>query len=162
MKKLVLIAGPAGIGKSTFARNYISSHQDERCFVVSADEVRKKMCGSYKDFPVNGGMAPVYAEMIRLGKEYFDNNDELTLIIDTTMLYDERRLFFLNNLPKFDLSELYMLKVHDYSVCLIRNKERDEEKWVPEEVINSMATNYEEPGDEVKSRLDRIIVVYND
>lgn len=162
MKKLVLVAGPAGIGKSTFARNYVHSHPQENCFVISADEVRKSMCGSYKDFPPNHDMHPVYDEMVRLGKKYIEENESLTLIIDTTMLYNRLRLFWIDSLPGFDIRELYLIKVHDYELCLKRNKLRDEEKWVPEEVIASMASHYEDPNDEVKSKVDHIVVVYND
>ena len=35
MKKLVLVCGPAGIGKSSFCKKYISEHPDENIFIVS-------------------------------------------------------------------------------------------------------------------------------
>lgn len=158
----MLICGPAGIGKSTFAKKYVEEHGDENCLIIAADEVRKEMCGSYKDFPPGKNMMPVYDKMIELAKSAYYGNKSITIIFDTTMLYDERRLYFIDNLPHFDEIDLYLLKMHDYSGCLFRNKQRDEEKWVPDEVISSMAQNYEDPGEEVHEKVSKIITVYKD
>lgn len=162
VKKLLLICGPAGIGKSTFARKYVEEHPLENCLIIAADEVRKEMCGSYKDFPPGKNMMPIYDKMIELAKKAYEESPSLTLIFDTTMLYDERRLYFIDNLPHFDEIDLYLLKMHDYSGCLTRNKQRIEEKQVPDEVIESMAQNYEDPGEEVHDKVTRIITLYRD
>lgn len=162
MKKLILVCGPAGIGKSTFCRRYVNEHPEEHCIVIAADEVRKEMCGSYKAFLPGKNMIPIYDKMIDLAKEAYEQSDDVTVIYDTTMLYDERRLYFIDRLPKLDQIDLYLLKMHDYSDCLNRNHARDEEKWVPEEVIMSMCENYEDPGEEVQSKVDNIYVLYRD
>lgn len=152
MKKLILVCGPAAIGKSTFCNKYANEHPEEVVRVISADEVRKEMCGSYKNFPPNKNMAPVYEKIIETAKEYYDTMDNVTVMLDTTLLYDKMRLFFIESLPMFEDRHLYLLKLHDYTQCLVRNKKRIEEKWVPEEIIISMYTSYEDPSPAVASK----------
>lgn len=145
MKKLILVCGPAAIGKSTFCKKYQEGHKDEDVRVVAADEVRKEICGSYKNFPPHKNMKPIYERMIEIIKNLYATVDNLTVMLDTTMLYDGLRLYFIEQLPMFEYKALYLLKLHDYNICLIRNKQRIEEKWVPEDVIMSMAKNYKDP-----------------
>ena len=95
MKKLILVCGPAAIGKSTFCNKYAIEHPEEVVKVISADEVRKEMCGSYKKFPPNKNMSPVYEKIIELAKEYYYTMDNVTVMLDTTLLYDKLRLFFI-------------------------------------------------------------------
>jgi predicted kinase len=87
---------------------------------------------------------------------------DVTVLLDTTMLQNDRRLYFLDRLTEFDDIELDLLKVHDYRLCLQRNKRRNPEKWVPEEVVEDMIKSYEEPSDEVRRRCKRVADVYVD
>lgn len=162
MKKLVLVCGPAGIGKSTFCKTYQSEHPDEQCLVIAADEVRKTMTGGYDKFPPNHNMMVIYERMLELAEEALDKNDSVTIMMDTTMLYDERRLYFYRNLPHFDYYSLYLLKVHDINTCLERNKMRSQEKWVPEHVIIDMNNKYLDPSPECRSKFNSVKEVYVD
>lgn len=163
MKKLVFLSGPAGIGKSTFAKQYVEGHPDERCYIISADETRKGMYGSYQAFPPGKNMMPVYEEMLRQANKHLSEEPgNVTILFDTTMLINKWRNLFLDKSVPTDRKELYLLKLHDWSLCLKRNKLRPEEKWVPEEVILSMINNYEEPDAETKNRFDHIETVYLD
>lgn len=162
MKKLILVCGPAAIGKSTWSKGYMASHPDERVEVITADEVRKDMYGSYRSFPPNGNMMIVYQKMIEMAAELAKNHDSITVIIDTTMLYDERRLYFRRHLPMFDHYSLVCLKLHDFSLCLKRNKMRPQEKWVPEEIVIDMAKHYYDPSIETKAHFDHSEEVYVD
>jgi tRNA uridine 5-carbamoylmethylation protein Kti12 len=148
MKKLLFISGPAGIGKSTYCRNYINEHPEEKCKIISSDEIRRGLTGSYKEF------LP--------GKDNAAKEDDVTVMLDTTMLFDERRVYFLDNISGYDYKELDLLKLHDYSICLKRNHERIQEKWVPEEVIQSMIDGYEDPSKEVSARFDQVKTIYLD
>ena len=56
MKKLMLVCGPAGIGKSTFCEAYRKEHPQEDVHVVAADEIRKAMYGGYDRFPPDHNM----------------------------------------------------------------------------------------------------------
>ena len=51
MKKLILVCGPAGIGKSTFCQNYTKQHPLEKVVRISSDEIRLKLTKSYRNFP---------------------------------------------------------------------------------------------------------------
>lgn len=162
MKKLILVCGPAGIGKSTWSRNYIEAHKNEKVIIVAADEVRKDMYGGYDKFAPDGKMIHVYQEMVSLVHKLAAENENLTVILDTTMLYDERRIYFLRHLKEFDFYSLILLKLHDYKVCLTRNKQRQKDKWVPENVILDMAAHYYDPSIETRSRFNEIKEIYVD
>jgi predicted kinase len=162
MKKLILVCGPAGIGKSTFCALYIQKHPSENVVIISSDEVRKGMTGGYDKFLPNKDMTPIYGAMCEKATSLLNEKEEVTVMLDTTMLTDERRLFFLNRIPRFPEEDLYLLKLHDYSVCYLRNKERIKEKWVPDSVIDDMIKNYLDPAPEVAARFDHVETFYID
>jgi tRNA uridine 5-carbamoylmethylation protein Kti12 len=166
MKKLILVAGPAGIGKSRYCRTYAQTHPQENVQILSSDEIRKAMTHSYRLFPLdqNGAkdLTPVYEKMVEEAQVSMKGPKDVTVLLDTTMLQNDRRLYFLDRLTEFDDIELDLLKVHDYRLCLQRNKRRNPEKWVPEEVVEDMIKSYEEPSDEVRRRCKRVADVYVD
>ena len=53
-----------------------------------------------------------------------------------------------------------MIKFHDYSEVYKRNKERPQEKWVPEEVIDGMIQKYQNPSKEVEERFNKVTIEY--
>lgn len=162
MKKLILVCGPAAIGKSTWSEGYKTSHPDEKVEIITADEVRKEMYGSYRSFPPNNNMLLVYDEMIDRADRLCKENESVTVIFDTTMLYDERRLYFRRHLNNFDFYALYLLKVTDYEVCIKRNHQRDKDKWVPEEVIRDMAKSYQDPSQDCIAHFDEYKSIFID
>lgn len=162
MKKLILVCGPAGIGKSTWSKNYAATHPEEKVAVVAADDVRKDMYGGYDKFPPDGKMMHVYKEMVNRAHALAKENESISVILDTTMLYDERRLFFVRALKEFDFYSLTLLKLHDYNACLIRNKQRRKDKWVPENVILDMASHYCDPSMECAGKFNEVKEEYVD
>ena len=93
-------------------------------------------------------MRIVYDEMIRQAKNIRVMKGNPTIILDTTMINDERRLYFVKELMEFEERILVLLKVHDYSVLLERNARRIYEKRVPDEVIIDMSRHYYDPSPE--------------
>ncbi len=162
MKKLVLVSGPAGIGKSTYCVKYMNAHPDEKSFIVAADEVRKDLCGDYDKFPPNRDMSIVYNEMINRIHKLAEEHQELIVLVDTTMLFDERRLFFVENLPEFNYRELVLLKLHDYNIAIARNASRVGPKHVPDEVVIDMIKNYFDPTPETLIHFDNYREVFLD
>jgi len=162
MKKLILVCGPAGIGKSTWCEAYKTEHPSEDVNILAADEVRKSMYGGYDKFPPDHNMMHVYLQMIAIATDLYNTHPNLTLILDTTMLYDERRLFFVRHLPKFDERILVLLKLHDYNKCLERNHQRGQEKWVPEQVILDMAKHYVDPDPDCRRHFTEVKEIYVD
>ncbi len=162
MKKLVLVCGPAGIGKSTWSKRYAEARPEEKTAVIAADEVRKDMYGGYDKFPPDGKMMHVYQEMVNRVHQLAKENEDITVILDTTMLIDERRLYFVDTLKEFDFYSLILLKLHDYKTCLVRNKQRRQDKWVPENVIMDMASHYYDPSAKCAERFDEVKEEYVD
>lgn len=162
MKKLVLVCGPAGIGKSSFCKKYISEHPDENIFIVSSDETRKGFYGAYDRFPPDNNMMTIYSDMVRQIDVLHATHDNVTVIVDSTMLTDERRLYFLNSCHKFDVNVCILLKLHDYSQCFERNKQRQTDKIVPEEVIRSMISKYTDPSESTAKLFDIVETIYKD
>lgn len=162
MKKLILVCGPAAIGKSTWSKGYRADHPDEKVVIISADDLRCELYGSYRAFPPNNNMMIVYDEMIRRAADLANNNESITIIFDTTMLFDERRLYFRRHLPMFDYYALILLKLHDYEKCIARNKMRIEDKWVPDEVIRDMALNYLDPSPDCAAQFNEATEIYVD
>lgn len=162
MRKIILVAGPAGIGKSTFCAKYAKEHTEKPVLIVSADEVRKGMYGSYRAFPPHHDMRIVYHEMARIANEFLEHNDEATVLIDTTLLIDAWRKLFATELKPYDEIYLYMCRLHDYGLIHVRNNEREGDKRVPEQVIDDMIKGYNEPSEEVASLFTQIKDIYLD
>ncbi len=162
MNTIVLVCGPAAIGKSTFCRRYAAEHPCGEFHIIAADDLRKELYGGYDKFPPNHNMMLVYEEMVNRAKKLIEGKDNVTVAFDTTMLYDERRIFFARHLQGFDKKVLICLRLHDYSICLVRNKSRIKEKWVPENVILDMAAHYEDPSEECLRHFDEFHEYYVD
>jgi len=166
MKKLILVAGPAGIGKSSYCEAYRQNHPEENVHVISSDETRKRLTNSYRVSPTdkNGvrDKSLVYEAMVNEAKALGEANLNVIVVLDATMLEDDRRLYFLNRLGLFEKKELKLMKLHDYTLCLMRNKQRNPEKWVPDEVILDMIKNYADPSEEVAKRFTSVEEIYLD
>jgi predicted kinase len=157
MKTLIMMAGIPGSGKSTWAREYASKHPNT--LIVDTDETRKSITGSYQIFPPDRHI--IYDKMIQLANDWFASHDgECSVIEDSTFTDNYRRVYYMERIKGFDYSCLFMVKMHDYSLCYERNKMRRQEKWVPENVIADFIKNYEEPSAEVKKLFNDIKVEY--
>lgn len=160
MKKLIILAGLPGSEKSTYVDKNIKGNN---VFHFDSDETRKGMYGTYLYFPSD--MYIIYNHMIDLANEKYDelvknNINDFIFIMDSTFLDNKRRLHYLNNLRKFDENELIMFISNDINFNLKNNKKRIKDKWVPEDVILKMVSQYEEPNDEVKKRFNTIKKIY--
>ena len=156
MRKLILMGGVAGSGKSSWARRYAESHPNTH--IIDTDETRKSITGSYLIFPDPVSIS--WDEMIRQANELLANNDDITVIIDSTFLDDERRMYFLSRLKGYDYLEHFLVKFHDYSVVYEHNTSRVKEKWVPKEVIDKMIERYKNPSPEVEKLFNKITIEY--
>lgn len=154
-----MLTGIPGSGKSTWAKNYAKSHPNT--FIVDTDEVRKSVTGSYQIFPPDRHV--LYDKMIAEANEYFSKaSGDCTVIEDSTFTDNYRRQYYMERIKGYDKAYLFMMKLHDYSICYKRNKMRPEPKWVPEDAITNFINNYEDPTPEVSSFFDEIKVIYLD
>ena len=160
MKKLIVLAGLPGSGKSTYIKN---NYNKENCYHFDSDETRRKMFGTYLYFPKD--MYDIYNTMIDDANKKYDElisqgEDDFIMIMDSTFLDNKRRMHYYNRLRKFDEYELVMFITKDINFNLANNKKRIKDKWVPEDVIFKMVDQYEEPSEEVKKvfKITRIYI----
>jgi len=155
MKTLILMAGIPGSGKSTWCEKYRLEHPGT--YVIDTDETRKKITGSYLKFPDR--METIFDEMIKETNEIFSSSSgDCTVIEDSIFLDDYRRRYYMERIKGYDHSILFMIKMHDYSICYRQNKMRIKDKWVPDEVIAKMIDNYQDPSNETSALFDEIKV----
>lgn len=153
MRKLILLAGLPGTGKSYYAQ----SIKDENCHIISSDETRFAITHDYR--VILEDMNIVYDKMIETANVLLTNNENITVVLDSTFLDDKRRNYFLDKIKGADYIQLVMLKAN-INTILARNHKRQEEKWVPEDVILSMMERYKDPSSDNIYRYNFIKVVY--
>lgn len=148
MNTLVLLSGVAGSGKSSFAKEYFKDAK-----VISSDEIRYSLTSSYnillKDMNI------VYDKMIEETNDLFKSNKDITIVLDSTFLDDSRREYFLSRIRGQDKTILIMLRV-PLEEIIRRNKNRKEDKVVPEQVIREMYSRFSYPKQENISHYDEI------
>ena len=155
MRRLVLLSGLPGSGKSTYVRASFPN-----AIVISSDEIRKGMTGSYAILAPD--MQDVYLSMIDEANHVFRESDDVTIVLDSTFLDEERRMFFLSRIKGADQNVLIALLYHTIETGLSRNMEKKKKKRVPESVILEMAQRFCLPKGEEKKRYAAIQTVYID
>jgi len=153
MKTFILLSAIAGSGKSTWAEQYRLTH--DNVFIVSSDMLRKEIGGAYKNLDHEQEVWARFSEDII---KYRDLQDDVTVIADSTNIYNKFRLFYGKNFPGFDKKILVVIK-KEKDKTIENNRLRNEAKRIPEEVILQMFENWEEPSKEVLDCYDEYIVI---
>ncbi len=128
MKKLILMIGVPGSGKTTLARKIA----DKGFKYINADSIREELYGNAAE---QGDKEEVFALFFkRLDELMKDGTD---VIIDNTNLNPKQRKPILDKAQQFGYSDvqLWLLDV-PLDVCLQRNKMR--ERVVPEDIVANM------------------------
>ena len=153
MKTFILLAAVAGCGKSTWANNFKKDHPNT--FIVSSDELRKELGGDYQNFDHEKEVWELFFSCIEgYAKEY----EDVTVIADSTNVFNKYRLYYGKNIKGFDKKVLLILK-KNIDELLKQNLSRDKEKIVPEEVIHNMYRDFEEPSQEVIDCYDEVVTL---
>ena len=153
MKTFILLAAVAGCGKSTWANNFKKDHPNT--FIVSSDELRKELGGDYQNFDHEKEVCELFFSRIEgYAKEY----EDVTVIADSTNVFNKYRLYYGKNIKGFDKKVLLILK-KNIDELLKQNLSRDKEKIVPEEVIHNMYRDFEEPSQEVIDCYDEVVTL---
>ena len=127
MKKMILLSAVPGAGKSTWAHNYERLNQEEKVFIVSSDEIRKELGGSYQYFKEEAKVWQLFLERANnFAREY----EDVTVILDSTNLTNKYRKMYLESTPLFDKHILVYFDVSFERACE-RNLSRHEMKVVP-------------------------------
>ena len=128
MKKLILLIGIPGSGKTTLAKKIV----EKGFHYINADTIREEL---YGDAAEQGDKEEVFElffkrldEMMKEGKD---------IIIDNTNLNPKQRKPILDRATRFGYGDirLWLLDV-PLDLCLTRNRER--ERCVPEDIVANM------------------------
>ena len=153
MKTLIVLSAIPGSGKSTWSEQYRLTHKHVK--IVSSDAIRKELTGQYQDPSREKDVWEIYYNRIN---EYFEKNDDVTVIADSTNITNNFRLFPLEKCPNHDRSVLVVLK-KKLDQVLEQNHVRNEAKFVPEYAIKNMWDKWEDVNDEVKNAYDEVIEI---
>lgn len=153
MKTFILLSAIAGSGKSTWAEQYRLTHKN--VFIVSSDGLRKELGGAYQNFEHE---AEVWRRFYSDIEKYRDSMDDVTVIADSTNIINKFRILYGKNLTGFDKKILVLIKKSKEEI-LKANRLRNENRIVPDEAIERMCNNWEDPDEETLSYYDEVIVV---
>lgn len=138
---LILLSGPAGIGKSTWALDFIKEHKNY--IILSTDETRYQLFNTYT--PSNKEEKQVINNMVT--KAVDASNKGLNVIIDTAIISNKSRMKWYNRLKDYFENFTLILFRAPLSLCLMNNNKR--ERKVPINVIKQMYQHYEVPNIDV-------------
>lgn len=136
MKRLIMLIGVPGSGKTTLAKKVA-----ERGFtVMNADSIREEL---YGDARQQGDPKEVFTLFFeRLEKEMAEGKD---IVVDNTNINTKQRKPILERAEKFGYKDvqLWLLDV-PLEVCLARNKTRD--RVVEEDIVANMFSELDRNG----------------
>ncbi len=153
MRTFILLSALPGSGKSTWARHYKDTH--ENTFIVSSDEVRKRIAGSLSKFNKEKEVWDTFLDDIN---SYAEKYEDVTVIGDATNLQNKYRKYYCEMTPGFDRHVLVYLDI-PYEICLVQNKMREGDRVVPEKAMENLRSELEPVSEEVKSMYDEYIVL---
>lgn len=153
MRKLILLTAIPGAGKSTWANDYKKSHPNT--FIVSSDELRKEFGGSYQYFEEE---ERVWKEFLDRTNKYASELEDCTVILDSTCLTNKFRKYYALNTSNFDKKVLIYLNC-SLEKAIKRNYQRAQERFVPENVMESLYKTLEVPSNEVIKLFDSYLEI---
>ncbi len=146
-KKLIVLSGIPGSGKSTYAANYASKNPET--FIVASDAIRHELFGRVDDFSQE---EIVWAKFENLVREKAKTHK--TIIADSSATTNVRRLRWAQIFRDlFDKIELVYFDI-PFDVCLERNEKRH--LTIPYSDMVVMRDSFEKPSLEVTLAYDEI------
>lgn len=141
-KRVWLLSGLPGSGKSTWARQKITENGGVWC---SRDEVRFSIVKENEEYFSHED--EVFNTWIKQINKALENSEVEDIYVDATHLNDKSRNKVLNRLTKnTDIEKITnVLFLTPLETCLERNKQRSGRAVVPEEVIRNMAKTFQIP-----------------
>ena len=149
-KRVWLLAGPPGCGKSTWARKMVAKRDGIYC---SRDEIRFSLLKEGEDyFAHEDEVVRIWTEKIR---QAVLDPDVPNVFIDATHLTEKSRAKVINSLPIAN----YILTTVFFDIpletCLERNEQREGRAKVPRSVIRRMYASFEK---DTQYGLDKVYV----
>ena len=155
MKKLVVLSGIPGSGKSYFSKS-VKEIKGTHVYIISSDAIRKEMLGSQRNLSKEEVVWDIFYNLPKV----YALDKEAFVILDATHIKSKLRLKIRNDLNNYfdeiDLVCFYLPK----EVAAKQNKEREEP--VPDYVIESFYKEFESPTDEERSLFNKVYLISNE
>lgn len=132
---LILLIGPPGCGKSTYARQYVEEHSNT--IHLSSDGIRKELWG---DEATQGDNNEVFYLMQSRAIDALNNGQNV--IYDATNITRKDRSYIISACPKFVKIEAHIIWA-PIEVCIERDANR--ERTVGKEVIDRILKRFQAP-----------------
>lgn len=156
MATLYILCGPAGSGKSTWAREFMAE-ANEKIEYVSRDKIRLELLNDEEEY---------FAHEIQVYKAFISAIQEnlmagVDVIADATHLtkYSRRRLLTAIDMRFTDYNIVMVAFDGDPEHCVARNRAREGREHVPETVIRNMCRDYRLPTMEEDERIIEVKVI---
>ena len=140
-KKVFLLCGIPGSGKSTWVKNRINKYGGKH---ISRDEIRFSMLKEGDDYFAKENQ--VFKEFVRRANEAILNDKIFDVYIDATHLNKRSRNKTLNRIKKANIEELNCVCFNTpVELCQARNSLRSGRARVPASTIDNMFKSYAYP-----------------
>lgn len=149
--KAIVMSGIAGSGKSTWASNYIKTH--ENYVVISTDSIRYELFESYVlQRDQEKLVQKTIMERIRQAA-----SQRLNVIIDVAVVVNKNRINWYNRLREF-YKEIDLVFIDTpLETCLSNNLKRD--RHVPEDAIRFMNKIKQQPDEKVLNLFNNVYII---
>ena len=152
MKKLVVLSGIPGSGKSYFS-HALKEIKGTHVYIVSSDAIRKEMLGSQRNLSKDKTVWDIFYNLPKV----YALDEEAFVILDATHIYRDLRKKVRHDMEKY-FDEIYLICFSiDKEVAAVQNKER--EYPVPDYVLDSFFNDFELPDDEERKLYNRVYVI---
>ena len=153
MKQLIVMSAVPGAGKSTWAKRYKKEHPNT--IIISSDEIRYELTGSYQDFSKQKEVWQLFEDRLIA---YGNSNKDITVILDAVIDLNVLREKYARLGSNYDKKTLVVI-YKPFEIVQNTNKERAEDKWVPDDVLNMLYHKFEMPTKEVIDLYDEYIYI---
>lgn len=154
MKKLVVLSGVPGSGKSYFSK-CVKEIKGTHVYVVSSDSLRKEMLGNQRNLSKEEVVWDIFYNLPKV----YALDPEAFVILDATHTTSALRLKIQKDLaPHFD--EIYLVLFH-IPVDVARKQNKERENPVPDYVMDSFFESFEMPNEEENKVFNKVYVISN-
>jgi predicted kinase len=157
MKKIIVLVGLPGSGKSTWAEEYKKENVTERVQIINSDEIRKKITGSYQNFNYEDEVWHEFDNQI-FAASYQKQPKNFTVIVDATHLSEYRRICTLSAGDNFKHKTMVHFNI-PFETCLARQETRPTNKRVPKHIMYGYENKFQHIQSYEKSSVDQFIEI---
>ena len=154
MKTMIMLSAIPASGKSTWAKEYQSTHPDT--YIVNSDEVRMEI--THGDFQDHSKQKEVWELFEKRIHEYAAKGNDVTVIVDALNDVNAVRLKYLSTTPEFD-KKILVLFPNGLEKSRKYNNMREEALRVPDDILVGLVNKFEAPNKEVLDLVDEVIEV---